>query len=118
MVNILDQRVQKPTPLHFSYSLTKAALHAATTTLAQALAPRVRVNAVSPGPTLHSPRQDAAEFARQGAVLPLARHPTPEDVAEAVLFVARARSITGETVAVDGGQRLAWKTPDVWGITE
>ena len=118
VVNILDQRVHKPTPRQFSYTLTKAALHTATTTLAQALAPRVRVNAVSPGPTLQSPRQDDADFARQAAALPLERNPTPEDVANAVLFLARTRSITGETVIVDGGQHIAWKTPDVWGIVE
>ena len=112
IVNVLDQRVFKPTPLFFSYSLAKSALHTATTTLAQALAPRVRVNAVAPGPTLPSPRQSAAEFARQAAALPLARGPSPDDIAAAVVYLAQAPAVTGVTIAVDGGQHLAWRTAD------
>jgi NAD(P)-dependent dehydrogenase (short-subunit alcohol dehydrogenase family) len=112
IVNLLDQRVLKPTPLFVSYSLSKTALYGATTSLAQALAPRIRVNAVAPGPVLPSPRQTEADFARQAAVLPLGRGPVPEEIADAVLFLARATSITGQTVAVDGGQHLAWRTPD------
>ena len=84
----------------------------ATTTLAQALAPRVRVNAVAPGPTLPSPRQSEAEFAQQAAALPLQRGPTPEDIAAAVVYLAQARSVTGVTIAVDGGQHLSWRTAD------
>ena len=118
IVNIVDQRVRKLTPRQFSYTLSKAALHAATTTLAQALAPRVRVNAVAPGPTLPSPRQDAEQFAAQAASLPLERGPSPEAIAAAVVFLAQADSVTGETIAVDGGQHIAWKTPDVWGTEE
>ncbi len=118
IVNLVDQRVYKLTPQFVSYTLTKSALHTATVTLAQALAPRVRVNAVAPGPTLPSPRQDADDFARQAATLPLAHGPTPEDVAEAVLYLAGASSVTGVTIAVDGGQHVAWKTPDATGITE
>lgn len=117
IVNLLDQRVYKPTPKFLSYGLTKSALHAATTMLAQALAPRVRVNAVAPGPTLPSTRQDSDAFRRQTLAIPLGRGPTPEDIAEAVLYLARAKSVTGETIAVDGGQRLAWQTPDT-GIAE
>jgi len=113
IVNVVDQRVFRPTPRFLSYTLTKSALFTATTTLAQALAPRVRVNAVAPGPTLPSPRQDAVAFARQAATLPLGRGPTPEDIAEAVLYLAGATSVTGVTVAVDGGQHLAWRTADV-----
>jgi len=112
IVNLLDQRVLKPTPLFISYALTKSALYAATTTLAQALAPRVRVNAVAPGPTLKSPRQDAAGFARQSAAVPLGHGPTPQDIAAAVLYLAGARSVTGQTIAVDGGQHISWRTPD------
>jgi NAD(P)-dependent dehydrogenase (short-subunit alcohol dehydrogenase family) len=118
IVNITDQRVRKPVPRHFSYSLTKCALDAATVMMAQALAPNVRVNAVAPGPTLASPRQDNAAFAAQQASLPLGEGPAPEDVAEAVLYLARARHVTGETIAVDGGQHIAWKTPDAFGIDE
>lgn len=112
IVNVLDQRVFKPTPRFFSYGLSKSALHAATTTLAQALAPRIRVNAVAPGPTLPSPRQSDAEFAQQAAALPLARGPTPEDIAAAVVYLAGAPAVTGVTIAVDGGQHLSWRTAD------
>jgi NAD(P)-dependent dehydrogenase (short-subunit alcohol dehydrogenase family) len=86
--------------------------------LAQALASKLRVNAVGPGPTLPSPRQSVEEFARQTATLPLAHGPTPEQIAEAVLFLARASSVTGQTIMVDGGQHLAWQTPDIAGIGE
>ena len=118
IINLTDQRVFKPTPRFFSYGLSKSALSAATTTLAQALAPAIRVNAVAPGPTLPSPRQDADMFARQQRVLPLARGPTPQDIADAVLYLAAAKSVTGVTIAVDGGQHLAWRTPDAAGIDE
>jgi NAD(P)-dependent dehydrogenase (short-subunit alcohol dehydrogenase family) len=112
IVNIIDQRVFKPTPRFLSYTLSKSALHIATTTLAQALAPKVRVNAVAPGPTLPSPRQTQAQFAEQAASLPLQKGPSPEDIAAAVLYLAQAKSVTGVTIAVDGGQHLAWRTPD------
>lgn len=118
IVNILDQRVLKPTPRFLSYGLTKSALHVATTMLAQALAPRIRVNAVAPGPVLPSPRQDGAAFARQVETLPLRRAATPEDIAAAVLYLAGASSVTGVTIAVDGGQHVAWQTPDAAGIDE
>jgi NAD(P)-dependent dehydrogenase (short-subunit alcohol dehydrogenase family) len=118
VVNIVDQRVFKLTPHFASYTLSKGALNIATTTLAQALAPRVRVNAVAPGPTLPSPRQDAGDFARQAETLPLGHGPLPRDIAEAVLYLAKARSVTGVTIAVDGGQHVAWQTPDTAGILE
>jgi NAD(P)-dependent dehydrogenase (short-subunit alcohol dehydrogenase family) len=110
IVNLLDQRVYRPTPRFLSYGLAKSGLHMATTTLAQALAPRVRVNAVAPGPTLPNPRQDAEAFARYSAAMPLGHGPTPAEIADAVLFLARANNITGETVAVDGGQHISWQT--------
>jgi NAD(P)-dependent dehydrogenase (short-subunit alcohol dehydrogenase family) len=112
IVNVLDQRVLKPTPRFFSYTLSKTALYTATTTLAQALAPRVRVNGVAPGPTLPSPRQTNAQFAAQAGALPLERGPAPDDIAAAVLYLADARSVTGVTLAVDGGQHLSWRTAD------
>ena len=118
IVNVIDQRVLKPNPQFFSYTLTKSALFTATRTLAQALAPRIRVNAVGPGPTLASSRQDPEAFARQSDAVPLGHGVTPEEVAEAVLFLARARSVTGQMIAVDGGQHLAWETPDMVGMTE
>jgi NAD(P)-dependent dehydrogenase (short-subunit alcohol dehydrogenase family) len=118
VVNILDQRVWRPTPQFFSYTLTKAALYTATKTMAQALAPRIRVNAVGPGPTLMSTRQTPEDFARQVAALPLGTGPTPDDIAEAVLMLANARTVTGQMIAPDGGQHLAWETPDVVGVSE
>jgi NAD(P)-dependent dehydrogenase (short-subunit alcohol dehydrogenase family) len=113
IVNVLDQRIFRLTPHFFSYTLAKSALHTATVTMAQALAPKLRVNAVAPGPTLPSPRQSAEHFARQGRAVPLGRGPTPEDVAKAVVYLAQADSVTGQTIAVDGGQHIAWQTPDV-----
>ncbi len=112
IVNIVDQRVLKPTPRFFSYTLSKSALHAATVTLAQALAPNVRVNAVAPGPTLPSPRQSAAQFAAQAASVPLGRGTIPEEIAAAVVYLAQAKSVTGTVIAVDGGQHIAWRTLD------
>ena len=101
-----------------NYALSKNGLYAATTMLAQGLAPKIRVNAVAPGPTLPSRRQSPKEFARQAARLPLGHATTPEELAQAVLFLAAAVSVTGQIVAVDGGQHLAWQTPDVAGIEE
>jgi NAD(P)-dependent dehydrogenase (short-subunit alcohol dehydrogenase family) len=112
IINVLDQRVLKPTPHFVSYTLSKSALYAATTTLAQALAPKLRVNAVAPGPTLPSPRQSGQEFAAQAKSLPLEQGPSPEDIAAAVLYLAMAGSVTGVTLPVDGGQHLAWRTAD------
>ncbi|MBI3434635.1 MAG: SDR family oxidoreductase [Proteobacteria bacterium] len=118
IINITDQRVLKPTPRHFSYALSKSALHTATVMMAQALAPKVRVNAVAPGPIFPSSRQRPEDFARQAAAVPLARAPGADEIAAAVLFLAHARGVTGETISVDGGQHIAWQTPDVWGIDE
>ncbi len=118
IINIIDQRALKPTPGFTSYQLTKSALMTATVTLAQSLAPRIRVNGVAPGPTLGNTRQAPADFARQASAVPLEHGPEPEEIADAVVFLARARSITGQTIAVDGGQHIAWRTPDVDGIAE
>jgi NAD(P)-dependent dehydrogenase (short-subunit alcohol dehydrogenase family) len=118
IVNLLDQRVFRPTPRFLSYGLTKSALHAATLVLAQALAPRLRVNAVAPGPTLPNPRQDAEAFARYTQAMPLGHGPAPEEIADAVLFLAGARSITGVTIAVDGGQHIAWRTDNAGPLEE
>lgn len=113
VINVLDQRVRRPNPQFFSYSLSKAGLWWATQTLALALAPRIRVNGVGPGPTLPSVHQSEAEFAAEAAGVPLARHATPEEIAAAVLYLVDAPSVTGQMIAVDGGQHLAWKTPDI-----
>ena len=113
IVNILDQRVLKPDPRFFSYGLSKAALWHATRTMAQALAPRIRVNGVGPGPTLPSVHQTAEDFAAEAAAIPLARAGNPEAVAAAVRWLVDAELVTGQMIAVDGGQHLAWKTPDI-----
>jgi len=118
IVNIVDQRVWKLTPQFFSYTLTKAALFTATQTMAQALAPRIRVNAIGPGPTLSNVRQGDEDFAKQSSAVPLGHGGTPDEIADAVLYLAGARSVTGQMIAVDGGQHLAWETPDVAGIRE
>jgi NAD(P)-dependent dehydrogenase (short-subunit alcohol dehydrogenase family) len=112
IVNITDQRVWRLTPKFFSYTLTKAALWTATQTLAQALAPRIRVNAIGPGPTLASIHQSDPGFAAQQAAVPLARGPTPAEIAAALAYLIDAPSVTGQMIAVDGGQHLAWRTPD------
>lgn len=114
IVNILDQRVWKLTPEYFSYTLSKSALWAATRTLAQGLAPRIRVNAIGPGPALANARQTKEGFARQQASTILERGPEPEEICAAVRFVLDARSMTGQMIALDGGQHLAWRTPDIY----
>lgn len=118
IVNILDQRVLRPNPQFFSYTLTKSALATATRTMAQALAPRVRVNGVAPGPTCTGRRQTAEDFARQNAGTLLGEGPTPADIAGAVLYLARASAVTGQVLAVDAGQSLQWRTVDVDGVAE
>ncbi len=118
MVNIIDQRVWRLTPTNFSYTLSKAALWTATQTMAQALGPRVRVNAIGPGPSLPSPRQEPSDFAAQVASLILRRGPDLSEFAETVDYLWKARSVTGQMIALDGGQHLAWETPDVAGVPE
>jgi NAD(P)-dependent dehydrogenase (short-subunit alcohol dehydrogenase family) len=118
VVNMIDQRVLKLTPQFFSYTLSKSALWTATETLAQALAPRIRVNAIGPGPTLANQRQRPADFEAQSRALLLGRGPSPDEIADAILYLWRAPSVTGQLIAVDGGQHLAWQTPDVTGMRE
>ena len=115
IINIIDQRVWRLTPQFFSYSLSKSALWAATCTMAQAYAPRIRVNAVGPGPVLPNQMQGEAGFKKEVEGLPLKRAVTPDDIADAVLYLAAARNVTGQMIAVDAGQHLAWETPDVIG---
>jgi len=113
ILNILDQRVLHPNPQFFSYTLSKSALFTATRTMAQALAPRIRVNAIGPGPTLASIHQDASTFAAEAQATPLARSVAPQDICAAALYLFSARSVTGQMLAVDAGQHLAWRTPDI-----
>jgi NAD(P)-dependent dehydrogenase (short-subunit alcohol dehydrogenase family) len=113
VVNLLDQKLWNPNPDYFAYTLSKAALESATTLLAQALAPSVRVVGVAPGVTLLSGAMDEAEFAASHRMTPLQRSSTPEDIAQAVRFVLDAPAITGTTLLVDGGQHLSAQPRDV-----
>lgn len=118
IVNVIDQRVLRPNPQFFSYTLTKSALATATRTMAQALAPRIRVNGVAPGPTCAGYRQTTEDFARQSAATLLGQGSAPAHIVEAVLYLAQAASVTGQVLAVDCGQHLLWRTADVDGIRE
>ncbi len=113
VVNILDQRVLKLTPQYLSYTLAKSALWTATRTLAQALAPRIRVNAVGPGPTYPSERDGEAGLNHEAQGTLLGRAVLGEEIAEAVVYLAGARKVTGQIVCVDSGQHLGWRTPDI-----
>jgi NAD(P)-dependent dehydrogenase (short-subunit alcohol dehydrogenase family) len=108
VINIIDQRVWKLTPEFFSYTLSKAGLWTATRTLAQALAPRVRVNAIGPGPVLKSIHQTDADFAAEVQSTLLQRGPTTDEIAAAVRFILDAPAMTGQMIALDGGQHLTW----------
>jgi NAD(P)-dependent dehydrogenase (short-subunit alcohol dehydrogenase family) len=113
VVNLLDQKLANPNPDFFSYSLSKYALAGATEMLAQALAPRVRVNAVAPGITLPSGDQSEAAFARVAADNLLRRPVGADAVADAVVYLLGARSVTGQTLYVDCGQRFLRRDGDV-----
>ena len=114
IVNIIDQRVLKLTPQFLSYTTSKAALHALTITLAQALGPEgIRVNGIGPGPTLKNARQSDEDWQRQNEATILGRGATPDDICGALLYLVGAKAVTGQMIAVDGGQHLTWQTPDV-----
>ncbi|MAQ46843.1 MAG: short chain dehydrogenase [Confluentimicrobium sp.] len=115
VVNMIDQRVRKLTPEFMSYTLAKMGLWALTRTSAMGLAPRVRVNAIGPGPTLKGARQSETHFANQRAATILERGSDPEDICAALAYLLRARAVTGQLICVDGGQHLAWRTPDILG---
>lgn len=108
IVNLVDQRVQNLTPHFTSYTLSKAGLWTLTQTLALALAPRIRVNAIGPGPTVASERQTPEQFARQVARTPLGRGATPDEIGAAVCFILAQPAMTGQLIALDGGQHLDW----------
>lgn len=109
IVNLIDQRVLRPDPHYFSYSISKTGLHAATRIMAQAYAPRIRVNAVGPGPVLPNHHEGKAAFDAEIAVAPLARAVAPEEIADAVAWLMAAPGVTGQMIAVDAGQHLAWR---------
>jgi NAD(P)-dependent dehydrogenase (short-subunit alcohol dehydrogenase family) len=111
VINLLDERVWSLTPYFISYTLSKAGLWALTQSMALALAPRIRVNGIGPGPTLPSPRQTEEQFQRQQEMMPLRRGTTPEEIAAAVRFILAAPAMTGQMLALDGGQHLGWAQP-------
>jgi NAD(P)-dependent dehydrogenase (short-subunit alcohol dehydrogenase family) len=118
IINIIDQKVWKLTPDFTSYTLSKAGLWTLTQTAAQALAPHIRVNAIAPGPTLKGSRQSEENFSQQVAAVPLQRQPSLDEFCNAVNFILASSSMTGQMIALDGGQHLAWETPDVVGVNE
>jgi NAD(P)-dependent dehydrogenase (short-subunit alcohol dehydrogenase family) len=113
IINLIDQRVLKLTPHMPSYTLSKAALWTATQTLAQALAPRIRVNGIGPGPALPNPYAADAEMSREITGIPLKRAVDVDDIARSVRFLAETQSITGQLLLVDSGQHIGWATPDI-----
>ena len=115
-INMLDQRVHKPTPEFMSYTIAKMGLWALTRTAAQGLAPHVRVNGIGPGPTLQGHRQSQQHFTNQRQATILGRGANPGDITAALGYFLDAPAVTGQMIAVDGGQHLAWQTPDVLGV--
>ncbi|MFZ3033320.1 MAG: SDR family oxidoreductase [Parvibaculum sp.] len=118
IINIIDQRVWRPNPLFFSYTISKMALWDMTRVMAQAFAPSIRVNAIGPGPTLASIHQTPEEFANEAAATPLHRGTNPQEICTAIRFILASPAMTGQMIALDGGQHLAWQTPDVMGKPE
>ena len=114
IVNLVDQRVLKLTPQFLSYTVSKSALYSVTKTLAQALGPKgIRVNAIGPGPTLKNARQTDKDWREQNEATVLGYGATPDDICAALIYLTKARAVTGQMIAVDGGQHLTWQTPDV-----
>ena len=118
IINIIDQRVWKLNPRFFSYTMSKTGLWTATRTLAQALAPHIRVNAIGPGPALPSARMDQSEFDKQARLTLLERGTSPEEISQAAKFILSQPALTGQMIALDGGQHLVWQTPDVVEVNE
>lgn len=118
IINIIDQRVWRLTPNFYSYTLSKSALWTATRTMAQALGPLIRVNAIGPGPTLRNSRQSEDDFSRQQDGLILKKGPDLAEFGRTIRYFWETPSVTGQMIALDGGQHLAWETPDIAGINE
>jgi NAD(P)-dependent dehydrogenase (short-subunit alcohol dehydrogenase family) len=112
VINLLDERVWKLTPYFVSYTLSKAGLWTLTQTMAMALAPQIRVNGIGPGPALPSPRQTEEQFRRQSDGTPLRRGTSPDEIAAAVRFILASPAMTGQMIALDGGQHLNWSPAD------
>ena len=118
VVNMIDQRVWKLTPAFSTYTIAKMGLWALTQTAAQGLAPQIRVNGIGPGPTMANPRQSSTHFQRQRDGTILERGADATDICAALRYLISARAVTGQMIAVDGGQHLGWRTPDIIGIVE
>ncbi|WP_084399181.1 SDR family oxidoreductase [Henriciella aquimarina] len=112
VINLIDQRIWKLNPQFFTYTLSKAALFSATQTLAQALAPSIRVNGIGPGPTLKSVHQSEDEFEAERRATLTGEGSRPEEIVRAMRYLIAADSVTGQMIAPDGGQHLMWQTPD------
>jgi len=113
IINIIDQRVFKLTPFFFSYTISKTGLYTLTKTSAMSLAPNIRVNGIAPGPTLKNKRQTKKHFKKQYLATPLKRQVDVNEICNAVDFLIKNRSITGQVIAIDSGQNLNWQTPDL-----
>lgn len=113
IINLIDQRVWKLNPQFFTYMISKSALWTATRTLAQALAPNIRVNAIGPGPTLKSVHQTEEEFEAEAKATLTQRGANPSEIVKAMRYLIDADAVTGQMIAVDGGQHLLWQTPDI-----
>ena len=118
IINIIDQRIEKLTPYFLSYTLSKSALGTLTLTSAMKLAPNIRVNAISPGPTLKNKRQSESHFKKQWKSILLKKKVNLENICETVKFLIKNDNMTGEIINVDSGQRLAWLTPDIVSVKE
>ena len=118
IINIIDQRIFKLTPYFFSYTISKTGLYTLTKTSAMSLAPNIRVNGIAPGPTLKNKRQTEKHFRKQYLATPLKRQVNVNEICNAVDFLIKNRSITGQVLAVDSGQSLNWQTPDIIGTKE
>ena len=119
IINIIDQRVWRLNPDFISYTVSKTGLWTLTQTFAQALAEQqIRVNGIGPGPTLANQRQNPEEFEKQTRLVPLGKGANPQDIIDGVRYILSAQAMTGQMIALDGGQHLAWKTPDVTEVIE
>ena len=119
IINIIDQRVWRLNPDFISYTVSKTGLWTLTQTFAQALAEQqIRVNGIGPGPTLANQRQNPQEFEKQTRLVPLGKGANPQDIIDGVRYILSAQAMTGQMIALDGGQHLAWKTPDVTEVIE
>ncbi len=118
IINIVDQRVFKLTPYFLSYTLSKTGLYTLTKTSAMSLAPNIRVNGIAPGPTVKNKRQSAKHFKKQYLSTLLKKSVDTKEISSAIKFLITNKSITGQVIAIDSGQNLNWKTPDIIGSKE